>query len=289
MSETQKIRIALVGASGRLGRTIAAEAIKRPEFTLAGGVVSFDSVNVGADLGELAGLPPIGVEAVVDADAVIERADVVIDVSVPRMTAALAKKIGDTGGVALVCGVTGLGLAERTALETASEAAPVLYARNFSLGAALMEQLVAEIAGVLDPRGWDLEIIETHHRRKADAPSGTALALGEAAARARGQDLYQVAEFSRQGGELARRAGAIGFSAVRGGGVIGEHAALFLHAFEELEIRHRALDRSIFARGALEAARFLQTRQAGFYSMQDVISGGGALDAAPPEAASPGD
>lgn len=284
MTDETPIAIALIGASGRLGRAIAAEAVKRPDMRLSAGVVSADSVNIGADLGELAGLPLIGIEAQVDADDAIAKADVIVDVSVPRMTRALCGKIGEAGGKPLVTGVTGLGIAEQTALAEASAIAPVLHARNFSIGAALMERLVAAAAGALDARSWDIEIIEAHHRRKKDAPSGTALAVGEAAAKARGADLSQLAEFGRTGNDLHRRAGAIGFSAVRGGGVVGEHTALFLHAFEELEIRHRALDRAIFARGALEAAKFVHGRTPGFYSMQDVITAGGALDAALAEA-----
>jgi len=270
MSEETVIRIALIGASGRLGRAIAAEAVKRPDLSLTGGVVSFDSVNVGADLGELAGLPAIGIEAEVDADAVLKRADVVIDVSVPRMTGALARKAAEAG-VPIVSGVTGLGLAELTALEDASRATAVLYARNFSLGAAVLEALVSEAAAKLDARAWDLEIIETHHRRKSDAPSGTALALGEAAARARGQELSDMAEFGRFGGDLNRRAGGIGFASLRGGDIVGEHSARFINAREEIEIHHRALDRAIFARGAIEAARWIRGRPAGRYSMQDVL------------------
>ncbi len=280
MTDDTPLAIAVIGASGRLGRVVAAETIKRSDLRLAAGVVSADSVNIGADLGELAGLPLIGIEAQVDADDAISRADVIIDVSAPRMTRALCSKISEAGGKPLVTGVTGLGIAEQTALVEASALAPVLHARNFSLGAALMERLVAAAAGALDARSWDLEIVETHHRRKKDAPSGTALAIGEAAAKARGSDLSQLAEFGRSGDSLHRRTGAIGFSAVRGGGVVGEHSAHFLHSFEELEIRHRALDRSIFARGALEAARFVSGSAPGLYSMQDVIAAGGALDAA---------
>lgn len=269
--ESQATRVAVIGASGRLGRLIMGELIRRPDFTLVAGVVRHDSVMLGADLGELAGTRLIGRETSVSMIEAADIADVVIDVSSPQASTAFARQLAERGGPPFVCGVTGLDEEQKASLAEAAKVSPVLYARNFSLGAAVMSWLTAQAARLLPAEQFDLEIVETHHRRKADAPSGTALNIGEAAARARGFDLEGHAIFDRprQGG--SRPVGAIGFSAIRGGGAVGEHSALFLSSFEELEIRHRANDRFIFARGAIEAAAWLRTRPAGLYGVEDVL------------------
>lgn len=265
------VRIAVLGASGRLGRLIMAEAVRRPDMELVAGVVRHNSVMLGADLGELADTSLTGIEASVSLRDAADAADLVIDVSAPAASAALARQIAERGGPPFVCGVTGLEREQMAALEEAAASVPVLYARNFSLGAAVMRWLTAEAARRLAPEQFDLEIVETHHRRKADAPSGTALAIGEAAAEARGLELAGQAVFSRPRIGTSRPVGAIGFSSVRGGGSIGEHSALFLGAFEELEIRHRANDRFIFARGALEAGKWLTGQTPGLYSIEDML------------------
>lgn len=265
------VRVAVLGASGRLGRLIMAEAVRRPDMELVAGVVRHNSVMLGADLGELADTSPTGIEASVSMHDAADAADVVIDVSAPAASAALARQIAERGGPPFVCGVTGLEREQMEALEAAAASVPVLYARNFSLGAAVMRWLTAEAARRLAPEQFDLEIVETHHRRKADAPSGTALAIGEAAAQARGFELEGKAVFNRPRTGTVRPVGAIGFSAIRGGGAIGEHSALFLGAFEELEIRHRANDRFIFARGALEAGKWLTGQKPGLYGIEDML------------------
>ena len=175
------------------------------------------------------------------------------------------------GNRALVTGVTGLDSDQQAALEHAAEIIPVLQASNFSLGVALVERLVAQAARALTDEQFDLEIVETHHKRKADSPSGTALSLGHAAATARGVKLDDVAQYTRprQGGH--RPVGAIGFSAIRGGGIVGEHEARFLSAFEDVSISHKAYDRFIFAQGALAAARWIKGKAPGLYTMQDVL------------------
>ncbi|MGP1274082.1 MAG: 4-hydroxy-tetrahydrodipicolinate reductase [Caulobacterales bacterium] len=265
------LKIAVLGASGRLGRLLMAEIIRRPDLELVAGVVRHDSVMLGADLGELADTSATGIEASVSMRDAADAADIVIDVSAPSASMAFARQISERGGPPLVCGVTGLDSEQMAALKEASRTTPVLYARNFSLGAAVMGWLAGEAARLLPSEQFDIEIVETHHRRKADAPSGTALAIGEAAAAARGLDLDAHAIFERPRQGSARPVGAIGFSAVRGGGSIGEHSALYLGAFEELEIRHRANDRFIFARGALEAGKWLHGREPGLYGIQDVL------------------
>ncbi|MEO1039116.1 MAG: 4-hydroxy-tetrahydrodipicolinate reductase [Pseudomonadota bacterium] len=270
---TSPLNICVIGAAGRMGRLILREAIIRSDLNLVGGVVSHDSVHLNEDLGDLAELRPAGVEAMVSIEQAAASADVMIDVSAAHVTPAIAERLLEAkGGPALVCGVTGLDEAAMEALKAASVHTPVFYARNFSPGAALMERLVALAAGVLTPESWDIEIVEAHHRRKTDAPSGTALMIGEAAADARGQSLDDEAIYARPRSGASRPVGAIGFSAIRGGAVIGEHSARFLSAFEELEVRHKAHDRFVFVRGAIDAALWMAGREPGFYSMQDMIA-----------------
>jgi 4-hydroxy-tetrahydrodipicolinate reductase len=270
MSDTP-LNICIAGVSGRLGRAIAHEVLRRLDTDLTGALVSADSVHRGADAGEIAGRGYIGLEAGVSLEACCAGADMVIDASQPAFTAAMAARLAEAGGPGLVTGVTGLTAEQQGVVEGAARVIPVLQASNFSLGVAVLERLAAEAAKLLPAGEFDLEIVETHHRAKPDAPSGTALSLGRAAARARGADFEAAAAFSRprQGG--ARPAGEIGFSAIRGGGVVGEHEARFLAAFEEISVTHRAFDRFIFARGAVAAAIWLRGRPAGLYSMQDVL------------------
>ncbi|MGJ3231950.1 MAG: 4-hydroxy-tetrahydrodipicolinate reductase [Oceanicaulis sp.] len=266
-----KLKAAVCGVSGRLGRTIAAQLIARADTALTGGMVSSDSVHLGADLGEIAGKGYLGRTVSVSLEEAGEGADLFIDVTAPQVTAAIASRLAEAGGPGLVTGVTGLDDAQQKALETAAQTIPVLQASNFSLGVAVLERLVAEAARALNPDQFDLEIVETHHKHKADAPSGTALTLGKAAARARGADFDKAAQFDRPRSGGSRPLGTIGFAALRGGGVVGEHEARFLSSLEEVSIGHRAFDRTIFARGAIEAALWLKGREPGFYTMQDVL------------------
>jgi len=266
-----KLPIAIAGVSGRLGRAIASETITATDLELVGGIVNSDSAHLDEDLGELTGSGFLGVSTVVALEDAADQAQVLIDCTQPHVTAAIAPRLAIMGHRALVTGVTGLDATQQAALEEAAATIPVLQASNFSLGVAVVERLVAQAARVLDPAHYDLEIIETHHKRKADAPSGTALSLGEAAAEARDVSLHDVAQFERPRQDGNRPLGAIGFSAVRGGGIVGEHQVRFLSAFEEISINHRAFDRFIFAHGALEAARWVTTQKPGLYSLQDVL------------------
>lgn len=271
MASDSPLKLCVVGASGRMGRLILAEAIRRPDLEVTGGVVSHDSVQLGADLGELAGLSYKGIETKVSLAEACRGADLVIDVSHARVTPSIASQLAERGGPGLVTGVTGLDEAGEAALREASETIPVLHARNFSLGVTVLEQLVEKAAAALSDELYDLEVHETHHRFKADAPSGTAMMLGEAAARGRGVKLDEVARFGYERSDAHRPTGAIGFSVNRGGGVVGDHAARFLGAFEEIEISHRAFDRFVFAKGALQAALWLKGKPKGLYSMRDVL------------------
>ncbi len=196
------------------------------------------------------------------------RLDVVIDFSTPAgFDAALAHCRAHR--IALVSGTTGLGAAQCAAVGEAAREIPVLHAANFSLGIAVLTKLLREAASALP--GWDLEIIEAHHARKVDAPSGTALALGRAAAAARGQDFDAVAVFARHGHTGARPGNAIGFSSIRAGAIVGEHTALLVTKDERIELTHRAGDSTIFARGALHAAAWLAGKPPGAYSLDDVL------------------
>lgn len=273
----QVIKIALLGVTGRLGRAIGRAALQTPDVSLAGAVVRAGSCVEGEDIGAWLTGEPCGCRAVVALSEAVSEADIVIDASLPGMTSAAAERLAAWGGPPLVSGVTGLDADQQARLETAAQSLPVLSTGNFSLGIALAEALVRQAAGHLRPREWDIEIEETHHRMKPDAPSGTALLLGHAAAEARGRSLDDIAVSGRTGTTGPRQPGSIGFSATRGGTIIGEHAVRFLGEMEEISISHRALDRSIFANGALEAARWMhnagERRPAGLYSMQDIVAG----------------
>lgn len=266
------VKLAILGASGRMGRAIIQEVALDRRYNLVGGIVRSESEHDGSDLGLMAGCERAGVNAVVRIEDGVKGADVLIDVSNPEATVAAAERIAASGGIALVTGVTGLTAAQYDRLAAASKSMPILAARNFSLGVAILEDLVRQAAAALPLHRWDAEIVETHHRAKVDAPSGTALMLGEAIAEARGQALDQVAAMGRSGHTGYRPPGTIGIAAVRGGAVIGEHEVRFLSDYETISIGHVAHDRRVFARGALEAARWIAGKPPGLYSMRDLVA-----------------
>lgn len=238
------LQLAINGASGRMGRALQALLSGDARFELAASIHASD---------EWRGTPKL---------------DVVIDFSAPTgFDAALAHCVAYR--IAFVSGTTGLDAAQRAALIEAAHTIPVLHAANFSLGIAVLTRALREAAAALPD--WDLEIIEAHHTRKVDAPSGTALALGRVAAEARRQDFDEVAVLSREGHVGARPDRAIGFATIRAGDIVGEHIALLATMGERLELSHRATDRSIFVRGALAAAAWLAGKSSGCYSLDDVI------------------
>jgi 4-hydroxy-tetrahydrodipicolinate reductase len=252
---TQPIRIAVSGALGRMGLAVAAAVEAAPDLVLAGRFDRPDAAGAG----------------LVDRSAALQGADVVVDFSTPAASVALAGEAATLGGPALVIGSTGFSPGEIDALAEAALRIPIVRAGNFSLGVNMLMGLVELASAALSPAEFDIEVTEAHHRRKVDAPSGTALMLGEAAARGRGVDLDRAAIRARDGITGARPEGAIGFSVVRGGGVIGEHSVLFAGEDEILTLSHSARDRGLFARGALAAARWAVTRTPGAYDMQDVL------------------
>jgi 4-hydroxy-tetrahydrodipicolinate reductase len=221
------------------------------------------------DAGLLVGNRESGVLINGDAAAMFAGVDAVIDFTVPAATAAHAKLAADTG-CALIAGTTGLEEVHRAALEQAAKCVPVVWASNMSSGVNLMFAITERVARALGS-DFDIEIVEMHHKHKVDAPSGTALSLGEAAARGRDVDFDSVKAGPREGITGARELGKIGFAALRGGDVVGEHSVIFAGMGERIELTHRATDRGIFARGAVRAARWTEGRKPGFYAMADVL------------------
>ncbi len=266
MAET---RIGISGCGGRMGRMLVAEVAATEGCRLAGGIEAEKSPFLGQDIGALAGIGTTGLAASSDIAALFAAADVVIDFSTPAASLAHAR-VAAGANKALVVGTTGLDAAGHQALRDAAKNAPILWAPNMSLGVNLLLTLVATAAQRLGP-DYDIEILEMHHRHKVDAPSGTALALGEAAASGRHIDLKAHSQRVRDGITGPRPRGDIGFATLRGGDNAGEHHVIFAADGEQLELSHRATSRRIFARGAVAAARFLAGKPPGLYGMKDVL------------------
>jgi 4-hydroxy-tetrahydrodipicolinate reductase len=262
-------RIGVIGCGGRMGRMLVADIVASEGCDLAGGAAKPGSAAIGRDLGEMAGIGRIGIAAIQDAGQVLRDSDVAIDFTTPAATAAHAALAAELGR-SLVVGTTGLSGEQESAIRRAAERVPIVWAANTSLGINLLFGLVEQVAARLGPE-WDIEILEMHHRGKVDAPSGTALALGRAAAAARGAGFDEVAQRGRDGITGPRKPGAIGFAALRGGDNIGEHHVLFAGLGESLELAHRATNRAIYAKGAVRAARWLVGRPPGLYGMKDVL------------------
>lgn len=250
-----------------MGGAIARLAQARPGVRVSAGIA-----RMPGNAGEAEALGCDVIVGMADAADVIAACDVVIDVSSADATPGLLRGAGGAlHGRALVVGTTGLAGETQRALDSLSSDTAVLVAANFSIGVNLLLVLAERVAGVLGSGDYDVEVVEAHHGRKVDAPSGTALALGEAVARGRGVDLHAVQRDGRSGRTGERPEGEIGMHAVRGGGVIGEHRLLFLGDRECIELRHEALDRSLFAAGAVHAAEWIAGRPPGRYTMQQVL------------------
>ncbi len=263
------MRIGVIGCAGRMGRANLREILEAPDLVLAGGVERPGSDAIGQDLGLLAGVEPVGLAAGADVTALVAAADVVIEFSSPAASIANAA-ICAAHGCAHVIGTTGLDPAQEQALRACAERAAIVWAPNMSVGVNLLLGLVEQVARTLDPT-FDIEILELHHRHKVDAPSGTALALGQAAARGREVSLADTAARVRDGITGARRAGDIGFAVLRGGDVVGEHRVYFAGAGERLELAHVATDRRIYSRGAVRAAKWAARQVPGLYGMAEVL------------------
>lgn len=266
------MKIGITGCAGRMGRMLVAEVAATDGAELAGGSEHMESPLVGHDIGVLAGLDPVGLTVAADPGEMFAAAAAVIDFTLPTATEEHARLAAEHG-TALVVGTTGLSAAQQGALNATAEKVPVIQAANFSLGVNLLVGLTRQVAQVLG-EDYDIEIVEMHHKHKVDAPSGTALALGHAAAEGRGVDLETKADKVRDGHTGARKAGDIGFATLRGGDVVGDHTVVFAGAGERLELTHKAASRVIFARGAVRAAMWTQGKAPGLYGMKDVIGVG---------------
>jgi len=262
-------KIGIAGCGGRMGRALIAEVLATPGARLAAGAERPGDPAIGHDLGELVGGPAQGIVATADPEALFAASDVVIDFTAPGATTANAR-IAERTGKAMVIGTTGLDAAQSAIIEEAAEEAPILRAANFSVGVTLLLAMVERAARALGP-DYDIDILEMHHRHKVDAPSGTALALGRAAAAGRGVALEDVWQKTRDGQTGARPRGEIGFATLRGGDVVGDHTAIFATDGERVELGHRASSRQVFAKGAVRAALWVAGKPARLYSMKDVL------------------
>jgi 4-hydroxy-tetrahydrodipicolinate reductase len=263
------LRLAVIGAAGRMGRMLVQTIPDTLGVRLTGAIENAASPMIGVDSGAMVGVGPNGVAVSSDPAAALADCDVAIDFSSPASTVALCALAAEAGR-ALVIGTTGLSQEDLDAIAAAAEKTVIVRSGNMSLGVNLLAALVERAARALGP-AWDAEIVEMHHRLKVDAPSGTALLLGEAAARGRGVNLAECSARGRDGLTGARRPGDIGFASLRGGSVIGDHTVIFAGAGERIEFSHRAEERGIFARGALAAALWTRGKAPGLYSMADVL------------------
>jgi len=263
------MKIGIVGAAGRMGRMLIAAVQAAEGAELAGGTEAADHPEMSRDLGELAGGEAAGVALTSDPRALFKAADAIIDFTVPTATAAHAVLAAENGTV-LVIGTTGLDGEHQAAINVAGERAVIVQAANFSVGVNVLLGLVEKAASIL-PDVYDIEVLDMHHHHKVDAPSGTALALGEAAAAGRNVNLDDVACKSRDGIIGARPKGEIGFATLRGGDVVGDHTVMYAGPGERVEITHKAASREIFANGAVRAAMWGCSQQPGLYSMKDVL------------------
>ncbi len=269
MNDNNELRIAILGVTGRMGGALLRAIDEVPAARLVGATASASSRWLGEDAGVPAGGPARQVRIDSNVAAAIATAAVAIDFALPEATHVNLDACR-TARRALVIGTTGYGADVRASIERAAQDIPIVVAANMSLGVNLLIGLTQLAARALD-ESYDIEIFEAHHRNKKDAPSGTALALGEAAARGRGVSLDEAGVFERHGETGARTPGAIGFSVFRGGDVVGDHTVTFAGIGERIELTHRASDRLTFARGAMRAAQWIVGRSPGLYSMQDVL------------------
>ena len=261
------MRLIVAGAGGRMGRTLVKAIAETKGLALVGAVEGEGSPLMGQDAGVLAGLPANGIKLTADAMALLANADGIIDFTIPKASTAFAAL---TAGKVHIVGTTGHSAEEEAKIRESAKSAVIVKSGNMSLGVNLLAALTKRVAKTLDD-SFDIEIFEMHHNKKIDAPSGTALLFGEAAAAGRKISLKDRAARGRDGHTGARKPGDIGFASLRGGSVAGEHQVIFAGPAERIELHHKAEDRMIFARGALKAAVWARGRDPGLYSMLDVL------------------
>ena len=262
-------RIAVLGATGRIGRAIIQFAALSADVKLTAALDRAGNPLLGQDAATQAGLPPAGVLVTDDLQAAASHFDVLIDFSRPEATLA-ALPVCLAHGRGMVIGTTGFTPQQKAELASAARTIPICLAANFSIGVNVTLKLL-ELAAKTLGDGYDVEVVEAHHRHKVEAPSGTALRMGEAVAAGLGRDLQDCAVYERYGNTGPRKAGAIGFATVRGGDVVGDHTVMFLGEGERVEITHKATSRGNFSGGAIRAAAWLKGRSAGLYEMRDVL------------------
>ena len=268
MTALPKLRMAIAGAGGRMGRTLIEAVLGADDTQLAAALEQPDNPLLGKDAGELVG-QPCGVAISADVEAALAQADCLIDFTRPEGTLqhlAICRK----RGVHMVIGTTGFTTEQKLTIQDASRDIPVVFAPNMAVGVNAVFKLLDVAARILD-QGYDVEVIEAHHRHKVDAPSGTALRMGEVVAAALGRDLAECAVYGREGHTGERPATQIGFATVRGGDIVGDHTVLFAGIGERIEITHKSGSRMPYASGSLRAARFIAGRKAGLFDMQDVL------------------
>jgi 4-hydroxy-tetrahydrodipicolinate reductase len=261
-------RIAIAGSTGRMGRALLDAVVQAGDFQLKAALERPDSPFLGKDAGELVG-SPCGVRISADLERSLADCDVLVDFTRPEATLKHLEICGSRG-IRMVIGTTGFTPQQNKLIGAASRNVAVVMAPNMSVGVNLTFKLIELTAKVLN-EGYDVEIIEAHHRHKVDAPSGTALRMGDIVAHALGRDLAECAVYGREGVTGERKPSTIGFATVRGGDIVGDHTALFAGTGERVEITHRAASRATFALGALRAARFLAGMKSGLFDMQDVL------------------
>jgi 4-hydroxy-tetrahydrodipicolinate reductase len=264
-----EMRIAVMGAAGRMGRELVRAVHETPGCVVAGGTERPGARALGLDVGEVAGIGPLGAKITDDPLELFAASDAALDFTSPEATVEFAA-LAANARIVHVIGTTGLDEADEAALAAAARHATIVKSGNMSLGVNLLVALTRRIAQALDA-DFDIEIVEMHHRHKVDAPSGTALMLGEAAAQGRDVALGEHSARARDGAVGPRRRGDIGFASLRGGNVVGEHTVIFAGEGERIELTHRATDRGIFARGAVKAALWGRGKGPGLFSMSDVL------------------
>ena len=263
------MKLGVVGAAGRMGRMLVRQIAEAQGCVLAGATERAGSEALGGDAGALAGIGDAGVTIIDNAAEMIAGVDGVIDFTAPAASAEHAELAAQADAI-FVVGTTGLEESHAQVLERAARHVAIVQAPNMSVGVTLLSALVEQVAALLDP-AWDIEIVEMHHRHKVDAPSGTALALGKAAAAGRAVGLGDVARMAREGQTGARPAGEIGFATLRGGDVVGDHTVIFAAEGERIELTHKASSRRIFAAGAVRAALWAGGQRPGLYTMRNVL------------------
>lgn len=269
MNTTTDIKLVIAGAAGRMGQAVLREAGKTHGIKVIAGLEAADNPHQGQDLGSIAGIAAVGAKLESDPLAALAKADALIDFTRPQASLALAD-LAAQARIVHVIGTTGFAEADETKIKAAARHATIIKSGNMSLGVNLLAGLVELGARALGA-AFDIEIVEMHHRMKADSPSGTALLLGQAAARARNEKLSELRLKPHDGLTGPRAPGPIGFASIRGGSVVGDHTVIFAGDGERIELTHRAEDRSIFAHGALKAALWGQGKGPGLFDMQDVL------------------